>query len=372
VKWRLIIAAILIFGLASAGLYLSKQGSYTSSAGIWVDRPIYTPADPGQNQYVTPATVQAGIFDQLLQTHQFTLQIAKNASIPMRTVNAEDAAVADLQKNLYIDPVGPNLIRVTYTSNKPQYVKPVLDAAISLFKDASTSSSIAQLQEAKKLYQQQLNTANQDMNKSHDAVNAYIQAHPDSTKNGSNDPTFNALNGQYQSDQQHVDDIQAKIDDLDLRINGKTQLSDIIFNVVDSPTEAEPYQFSVKDLIRNEAMALILGIVAVVGLTMVFTWTDQSVYTLNDISSLPINNDEPEASKDLLVGVVPYVKSLASMRRDLVKREEAKSSRRRGRKPRVTVVEQNGPTSRASADGVVTPIEALPDGTVVAGGRARR
>lgn len=353
-------------------LYLSKQGIYTSSAGVWVDRPIYVQADPGTNIYQTPASVQAAIFDELLRTYQFSLQIVHKAGVPTPNLIAEGNAVDDIQKKLMVEAVGAHLIKVSYTASKPTYVKSVVSAAVDLFNEQSTSEGLAQAEQTKKLYEQQLVTATQDMNASQDALDSYVQAHPDVLRTNSNDPTYNSLQQQLITDRQRVDDTQKQVDDLNFRIISKQQLGDITFNVMDTPSDSEPYKFTMKDLLRNEAIALVLALVVVTGLTVVFTWTDQSIYTLNDISTLPLN-DQPGASSDLLVGVVPYVKSLAASKRSIVKYEgKAKKSRRWGRKePRVTVV-SDPPTARPSAaDGVVRPIEALPDGNVARATAAR-
>ena len=61
-------------------------------------------------------------------------------------------------------------------------------------------------------------------------------------------------------------------------------------------------------------LALALALVAVVGLTLVGTWTDTAVYTLNDVSSLALTDAEGDA-RELLVGLVPYVPSLGAIRR---------------------------------------------------------
>lgn len=353
-------------------LYLSKQGIYTSSAGIWVDRPIYAPTDPGTNTYLTPASVQAAIFDELLRTYQFSLQVVKKAAVPTPNLVAEANAVDDIQKKLIVEAVGAHLIKVSYTASKPTYVKAVVSSAIELFNEQSTSEGLAQAEQTKKLYEQQLTSATNDMNSSKDALDSYVQAHPDVLRTNSNDPTYNTLQQQLITDRQRVDDTQKQIDDLNFRIQSKVQLGDITFKVMDSPSDSEPYKFALKDLIRNEAIALLLAFVVIIGLTMVFTWTDPSIYTLNDISTLPLN-DQAGASSDLLVGVVPYVKALAATKRSIVKYQgKTRKSKRWGRKePQVTVV-SHAPTARPSAaDGVVRPIEALPDGNVAMPGAGR-
>lgn len=369
IKWRLLFTLLIVFALASGALFMAKQGIFTSEARIWVDRAIYLPTDPGTNIYTTPASVQAGIFDELLQTHQFTLSVAQRAGIPMNNVAAENAAVDDLQKHLFVNAVGAHLISVSYTAGKPTFVKPVVDAAIQLFKDETTSDAVNQAQQTLKLYEQERTTDEQQMNKSKDALSSYIQDHPSINPNGTTqDPTYVQLQQQYATDRDRYDQVVAKIDQLNLQVQGKVQLTDIVFRIVDNPTDAQPYQFTVKDLLRNSLLAFAVGLVTMIGLTLVATWTDRAVYTLNDLSTLPLNEDDA-SSPDLLVGVVPYVKTLGNMRREMVKHTGAKAkATRRGGNPRVTVVEDTN-AGRGGPEPVVRPLDALPDGVMPGSGR---
>lgn len=374
IKWRLIIAVILVFGLASGALIMAKQGIYSSTAHVWVDRPIYAPTDPGTNQYITPASVQAGIFQELLRTHQFTLEIAKRAGVAMPNVAAEDQIVYEIQKNLAVDAAGAHLINVKFTANKPTYCQAVVSAAIQLFREQTTSDAQAQLAQTLKVYEKDRDSAQQAMTASKDALSKYVQDHPDSTRTGSNDPTYSALQLQYSSDRERYDSVQSKIDDLNVRASSKVQLGDVLFKIVDDAQDPEPYRLAMKDLLRNSMIALMLAIFAAVGLTLVAAWTDPAVYTVADLSTLSVGEETAESS-DLLVGVVPYIKTLTTGSKEIVTTEQGRQKSRRpwarGRGPRVTVVDKepgstrSAPASRTggASDGVVRPVEVLPEGT---------
>ncbi|HUS16771.1 MAG TPA: hypothetical protein VM536_17385, partial [Chloroflexia bacterium] len=77
-KYRLLCAGLLVAGSAFAFLYMSKQG-YSSSATVWVDRPIYFSAPSNWNQYLSPADNQANILSELIRTRQFSLAVARGA-----------------------------------------------------------------------------------------------------------------------------------------------------------------------------------------------------------------------------------------------------------------------------------------------------
>jgi uncharacterized protein involved in exopolysaccharide biosynthesis len=317
---------------------MTKQGIYTSSATIWVDKPIYLPNDPTNNPYLSPATQQANLFNELLRTHTFTLGIAQKAGIPIANGTAEDIVVDDIQKHLTVDADGSNLIRVTYTSSKPQYCEQVISQAIQEFSAQINQSRAGQAQVALQLYEKQRADYEKAMNDSRDALTRYLQAHPELSRQGAApDPTMTELQQQYTSDRERYDGVIAKILEVKNQAEAAPQVSSAIFRVMDAPEQAQPYVITVKDLLRNSLVAVLLALVALVGLTLVGTWTDQGIYTLNDVGSLAITNADGTAP-ELLVGLVPFIKSLSTSRRDLEKRPRVTTTRT-GRKPKVTVVQ---------------------------------
>ena len=92
VKFRLIIAALLVAGTAFGILYLARQG-YSSKATVWVDRPIYFSTPSDWNQYRTPAANQADILSELIRTRQFSLTVAQRAGIPISSNTEQDMVI---------------------------------------------------------------------------------------------------------------------------------------------------------------------------------------------------------------------------------------------------------------------------------------
>ena len=131
-KFRLLIGAVIVFGVVSAALYLAKQG-YGASATVWVEEPIYF-ADTGMtknwNPYMTPADNQANILQELLRTRQFALNVANGAQIPMPNEVVENRVLDDLQKNMRIESQGTHLIKISYSAEKPTYCKVLVEQVI--------------------------------------------------------------------------------------------------------------------------------------------------------------------------------------------------------------------------------------------------
>ena len=153
-KFRLLIGAVIVFGVVSAALYLAKQG-YGASATVWVEEPIYF-ADTGMtknwNPYMTPADNQANILQELLRTRQFALNVANGAQIPMPNEVVENRVLDDLQKNMRIESQGTHLIEISYSAEQPTYCKVLVEQVIKLFTKQLNASRAEQADVALDLY----------------------------------------------------------------------------------------------------------------------------------------------------------------------------------------------------------------------------
>ena len=321
-KVWLIIAAVLVFGAALGAMSLIK-GGYTSSATMWVEKPIFAgvvATDPSNlSNYVSAATYMSGILDQYLGTNTFKLTIAQKAGIPIRTAAEQDRVLTDLDRNLRVEPAGTNLMKLFYTGEKPQFAREIISQTIATFVAYQDASRVQQINYTLQIYEQQLANAEEQLTKSKDAFNSYLQEHPGLGPNSSVvDPTFTDLNNQYNNDLENVTTLNNKIDQLKIQKDAPTAVSTNFLRVIDQPTQPEAYQMSLRDLVRNIGIALALALITIVGLTLVTTWSDQAVYTLNDVSSLALTDAEGNA-RELLVGVIPYVPSLGAMRRRAAK-----------------------------------------------------
>jgi uncharacterized protein involved in exopolysaccharide biosynthesis len=335
---RIIIAALLVFGAAVVALSFTK-GGFTSSATVWVEKPPSTSTiiqDPSNiNAYISAATFVNSILDQLLGTQQFKLQIAQKAGIPIRNSAEQARVIDDLQRNLRSEAAGANLVRIIYTGDKPTYAQQIISQTIETFVVYQNKSRVSQINATLGLYQSQLTSAQEQVNKSREALNDYIRNHPGVGGNNSvPDPTYTDLQQQFSSDLEQVSSLKDRIGQLITQREAPASLNTNFLTVIDEPSKPEPYKASIKDLIRNVGLALALAMIAAVGLTLVGTWTDMAVYTLNDISSLALTDPDGNA-RELLVGLVPYVPSLGAIRR-----REAKQGK--GRRAQQTAASATG------------------------------
>lgn len=315
IKARIILSGLLILAISFGVLYMAKAGDYTSAATVWVEKPLYLDASNlNTNPYVDAAVTQSNVLGELLTTRQFTLDIARAANIAMPSPAAEEATVAALQRALNVEAVGAHLLRISCTGSKNNYCREIVTQTIIQFIGALNADHERQAEVALQLYEEQRTQYEQQMTQSRNEYNKYLLEHP--STGGSEtvlDPTLVELQQQYLADKARYDELVIKIDNIRTQSIATSEATSSFFRVIDPAQEAEPYIFSMKDLLRNGLVAGVLALLVVVGVTLVSTWADATVHTLNDINALL--QVEDGAPPDLLIAIVPYNKGLAALRK---------------------------------------------------------
>ncbi len=330
VKFRLIICALLVFGLASLALVLSKKG-YTSSATVWAEQPLYYKDQTTLNPYITVAENQVNAFDELMNTRQFTLAILTQAGKSFSSSADEERGIAQLKQNLQVDTVGPHLIKITYTSDTPNDVQDVVTQSVKQFVDYMNADRVRQANMALQIYQGQLSTYAAQMNQSADALNTYLQQHPEALAAGVAPSTqLSDLQQQVFDDRTRYNDMKNTITGIQAQSQAAPDVNNQFFQLIDQPQAASPYQLTSKDLLKNGLIALALALFTIVALVLVGTWTNPAIFTANDVKL--ILPEEYNSSPDLLVVAMPYVDRLAATRRKANKAALAIAKARFGRK----------------------------------------
>jgi uncharacterized protein involved in exopolysaccharide biosynthesis len=312
-KFRLLLCAILVFALAAVALLTTKKG-YTSSATVWAEQPLYYKDQTNLNPYISVADNQVSAFQELMATRQFCLNILTQAGRQLNSAGAQDTAINQLRQNLLVESAGPHLIRITYTNDAPAGVEEVVTQSVKLFINYMSTDRVRQANLALSLYQQQLGDYEQQMNQSVDALNTYLQQHPEALVAGASPgPVLSDLQQQVFDNRSRYNDLKNTISNIQAQSQAAPDVSSEFFQLIDAPQAATPYQLTSKDLLKNGLIALALSLFSVLALVLVGTWTDPAVYTANDIRLLL--PEEDETSQDLLVVTIPYVQRLASIRR---------------------------------------------------------
>lgn len=312
IKWRLLFSMLVLFAIALAALYYSKQG-YTSSAMIWVEQPLYLKDPTNANPYVSAAQNQADIFNELLSTQEFALGIAQAAGMDVQTDADKERATTDLRRNLTVNTAGPHLIKMSYTSGRSAYVQSVVTQSIQLFIKQMNQDRTRQAQLALGVYQNELAQYQQEMNTSKDALTKYLQDNPSLLEPGApTSPVLTDLQMQYTTNRDRYNGVLAQIDQINSQSASADQVNNQFFRVIDSPSAPKPNDWATKDFLRNGGIAAVPAIFALVALILVTTWTNTVLYTPGDVSTvLQSASGVNDLSQEVLVTVVPYLSASA-------------------------------------------------------------
>jgi uncharacterized protein involved in exopolysaccharide biosynthesis len=317
-KWRLLAAALLVTGVAFGALFFAKQG-YSSSATVWVEQPIYLSVNSNWNSYVSPAVNQMNVLQELLRTQQFSLDVARGARIPLPNDEVAGTVVADIQRNVSVTALGDHLVKISYTNRKPDYCKAIVTQVITLFTKRLNETQLRQSTTALQLYTAQRDEYQTQMEKSRDALAKFLRNDPSAGAAGAPpNPGLLELQQQYVADRSRYDDIVQKIDGMTLQSQAASQASDDLFHLTDQPGDPTSSETFKKNIVVNGGLALAMGLFTILGLTLVVTWLDPGLHTLNDVRNVVAVEDDGTAP-DILVGAVPYLRPLAERRKAAAK-----------------------------------------------------
>jgi uncharacterized protein involved in exopolysaccharide biosynthesis len=311
-RWRLLLCALALFGMAMGALYFAKQG-YTSDAMIWVEQPLYLKDQFTTNPYISAAESQANIFNELLSTRQFTLSIAQAAGLDLADDARESIALDDIRRNLRVDSAGPHLIRMSYTSNSSEYARVIIEKSIERFIAEMDTNRTRQADVALELYQQQRDNYEQQVKQSREALDNYLQNNPDAMTAGAPaSPVLVELQMQYNIDRERYDEAVSKIDDIMSQSQAATEATTQFFRVVDNPTDPRPSSWSGRDYVKNGGVAFALALFAVVGLILVGTWANTLIYSPADVEGIArlTGHVDDIAGTGLTVATIPYLRVL--------------------------------------------------------------
>jgi hypothetical protein len=247
--------------------------------------------------------------------------------MPVATPVEQERALQAIRQGLQIEAEGTYLIKFTCKEGNTKYCKNIILQSIEMFLKQLNASRARQAEVALQLYEEQRASYEQAMIDSKNALNKYIQEHPDALLATSPNPTLAELQRQYNADQARYEEVVNKINEIRMQSEATPELNTSFFRIVDPPTDARPYTPGLRDFLMNTAMGLMVAMLCVLALVVVGTWTDPTIHTLNDVKSVVMA--EGGTLSNVLLGVVPYNRWLATLRRRAGKPRSGKKDRKR-------------------------------------------
>jgi uncharacterized protein involved in exopolysaccharide biosynthesis len=224
-KHKLLVSLPLIITLICALGYEFKQPrQYVSTATLWADSPVPNDSTILSAPNPAPASAEAGVLSELLQTHQFLDSVLK------RDPSAE--FLVGHVKDISLETPGPQVLSVSVTSKSPALASNANQAVIDEFLAEVKSNTGLRGLALQNYYKQQLDTASNALATAQEELGQYLRAHPASS-GSTNDPVATQLAGTVAAAQQQYATARSNYDSAGLGLSTGASLSEL--HVIDKP-----------------------------------------------------------------------------------------------------------------------------------------
>ena len=307
--WLLILAPIVLVPVGTYALVKGTPRSVTSTANIWVNQPLG--ANTATNQFETPAQNEADAINQLLQSPTFDLAVADGSSIYRgrlaKSSDPRSAVTADLARNILTNPVGPNLLQITYKTDNWNQAPQVVQSLITNVAVQTVAMLQQETQANIAYWQNQLPPLKLNASDSANILRTYLRDHKYSVADiptlEATDSTLATLYQQSQADQAAVNNAESQLVQLSSkRVVTTTGPQQSNFHVQDSPNIAVVSQK--KQQILDLAIGLVLGLLLGLGFMVTKTLLDRSIRYAGEV---------PELLGLPVLAVVPYYRSAGAL-----------------------------------------------------------
>lgn len=298
-KYLLMVPFVLIIPIAAIVSVMSQKSDYTSTARLFAnDSPILdTLFDPG-NRFSSPAQNRASDLNEYLATDSFKREVAARAGLPTDTEEEADASGWEVGKGASVYASGRRLVNISHTSANGSHSRDIVDAIVAEFRERTTEAVTRNVQIARNLYDEQLETARTTASESEDALLAYLQTRPAGTT-VANDPQAAALAKAFDDAQSTVGSIQDDRTRLELDYRATLEGQDNVLSVEDAASvPSTPTTTSKRELLAMPIAGFMLALSLSAAIYAFLLRTDNSIRTADDVEAF---------SGLALLGTVPDV-----------------------------------------------------------------
>src|SRR3954454_5193455 len=171
-KLLLLLPPIIIPLIVGPIAILKTPSYYEVNTGIWVDRPTYLSYTDDSNKYLTPAQNQSQRMNEVLRTRAFVSDVAKATSLAplVGTLKGDEQIQQVIGRGLTIQPNGNNLLVVRFRADTAQIAFDVINALVDTYKTMMLNERVAQSDVATSFYGERLQTAQEQLAKSNEAI----------------------------------------------------------------------------------------------------------------------------------------------------------------------------------------------------------
>jgi len=211
---RALVAPVVVALVISVGFVIVQPRSYDASARVWFQSTAIAGSDSSNqvNAYLNPSEVALGVFNELLSTRSFCVNIGHrgpladylsnnlpapdpvslasglldkvrggsgNTSAAARQQILDDTIVSILQKQIAFTATGPQIVTIDFVYTNPYIAKGTLRVLLDEFKDQMLTVQRAQTGQQLSSTNQQVTDQQKTVNTADAAVARYLALHPE-------------------------------------------------------------------------------------------------------------------------------------------------------------------------------------------------
>lgn len=173
----LVVLPVLIIPLAALVVALQTPPMYQATANIWVERAPYVTYQNDLDRYAQPADIQAKRVIELLRTRTFVNAVVARSPLP-RTAGASTDDLAASVGSMEVTVGGSHLLVLRASSATAVVAFAAVSGLIDAYKERAAKETIAQATLAQTFYEDRLQEAQAQLDKSTGELQTYIAEHP--------------------------------------------------------------------------------------------------------------------------------------------------------------------------------------------------
>jgi uncharacterized protein involved in exopolysaccharide biosynthesis len=293
-KWKLL-ALLLVPVLVSGVIVFFLPRSYQVTARLWANQRyiVVGATGPESDLQSTPSATQAAALNDLLQTENFDLAVAKDTGLAQQMnvpaadkQRLNDALYNEISGKVLVTASSTNLIVITYSNKSPTVATKVVQAVITNFGQQSATNATTEGQQLLKIYQGRLAAAQQEVDTATRAAAQYLRDHNLTPATGALDPQYQTLSVQADQARATLTNIQTEINSIQQKLAPLGEGGTGLYSVLDAPQIPSQPESRTKSLGLGGALGLALGLLMALGYLLIVVRLDQSIYSPADMPAV--------------------------------------------------------------------------------------
>jgi uncharacterized protein involved in exopolysaccharide biosynthesis len=303
-RWVILVVLALTWCAGGVLAYTEYVTSFEASATIWAQRasrqfasissldpeltallmPPMESAGALTSLVTTPATEQADVLKQLLQTRSFLREIVRRTSSP--PPDADDTKLLDeIGKRYNVQVLGTNLFKLSYRASDPHTGARMVNAALEVRQDHQAAKRTEATDAVAAFYRSKLGVAEKEASDAQRDLDAFDETH--------RPPLSSSDDYQQRQLRLKVEETKARVTDVKLRIDRSSVLPSVLqmadsldFQLVDMPLDVAKPSGGLRPAAMSAGSAIIAGLALVIALIVAGTLLGGRIAADADIRQL--------------------------------------------------------------------------------------